>query len=80
MDLPEEWYRYIIFQLAADLAPEYSRSLDERQWLTMAAQQALMVATRSQGQYRTKYEPRNQGLSFLSPMPGGAVGTMDQGG
>ena len=41
MDLPEEWYKALIFQLAVDLAPEWGIPLPDRQKLEAQADKAL---------------------------------------
>ena len=39
-DMPPGWSRYLVFRLAADLAPEYGIQLDERGWLRQSWMEA----------------------------------------
>lgn len=49
-DMPPGWGRYLVFRLAADLAPEYGIQLDERGWLRQSwleARAEIFPSTRS---------------------------------
>ena len=49
-DMPPGWGRYLMYRLAADLAPEYGIQLDERGWLRqswMEARAEIFPSTRS---------------------------------
>jgi hypothetical protein len=45
IDVSPDMYRFLTWQLAADLAPEYGRPADERQYLSQQAGEALAIVT-----------------------------------
>lgn len=62
IDLPDEWMRYVILQLASDLSSEYRLSLEERQLHEVSAQMSL--ATIMQNQNNPVDERRVQPLEM----------------
>ena len=66
-DLPEEWYRPVVYLLALDLAPEYGVTLAERQDLRQVTMEALELAKQNQTQQIVGQEIDRPSLGLNAP-------------